>query len=523
MNLYFDLRLRYFVTTPGSDTALESLKFKAGDGEEIVLQYGRSSEDATSGGLYAAPTWTPELLSAGHSQTIGIKASGDYSDGDILCSNSTFVEDATAKTYTGTLDFNTTEINTLLQRGDADDTDDVAAIENALLELTFKSSASASPRSSIEDVTVTIKHDILYGDEGTPVNAGDPDQYSLVANTIQYLPATTSQTGGTSADLDNLATTSRTVGETVSFLDADSSDAIRIYSLAAGTDAESAPDVIRPDDFDASTNAKVWKLRTLDTGSDDVVVLQETTNGTSTAATWNKRTLTEQTDTGNVCTVTAGVFNLALGSYRATGSAMASGTYAHYLRIQNTTAGTTALTGLGASARAAYPKVEEITCVADVSGSLDTLEFYLWDDDGVIRVWFDVDNSGSTPGSFTGNRSIEVTGVSTNDSATAVATALAAALDADSKFSASSASDVVTITHLDPLAGEPASDNDSGFSFSVTSSFGRPEATSAIIQGRFTVTSASDNYELQHYTSYAGSLSASSFGRDAILELVKES
>jgi hypothetical protein len=520
MNLYFDLRLRKFVTIPGQDTALESLEFKAGDGEEIVLQYGRSSESSTSGGLYEAAAWTAELLGAGHTQTIGIKESGDYSDGSLLCSTSTFVEDATAKTYTGTLDFNTTAIDTLLQRGDADDTDDVAAIENAQMELTFISSTGAKPRSSLNDIDVTIKHDIIYGNEGTPVNAGDPDQYSLIADTIQFLPGVNSQIGGTSSDLDSLTTVSRSVGEAFAFFDDDDSGILRVYELVAGTDAENAPAVIRPDDYATTTNEKVLKLRT-SSGAGDVIVLQQSGSPTSSAETWNKRTLTEISDTGSHCTIASGVFNLSTGSYRVVGAAVARGVGGHALRIQNTTSAATALSGIGAIARIPSPKTEEITCVADVAGNLDTKEFYLFDDDGVVRVWFDVDNSGSTPGSFTGNRSIEVTGVSTGDSATAVASALATTLDADSKFSASAVAGVVTVTHADSFSWEPAYDNDSGFSFAVATSFGIGSANSSHIFGVFTVSSASDNYELQHYTGRAGNLYASSAFRSAVLQLVK--
>jgi hypothetical protein len=37
-------------------------------------------------------------------------------------------------------------------------------------------------------------------------------------------------------------------------------DAVQFYVLEAGTNVESSPDVIRPDDFAAGTNEKVWKL-----------------------------------------------------------------------------------------------------------------------------------------------------------------------------------------------------------------------------------------------------------------------
>jgi len=65
----------------------------------------------------------------------------------------------------------------------------------------------------------------------------------------------TALTGGGAGTLDGLATTSVPVGYMV---------ALRIggvphwYILTAGTTAEASPSVIRPDDYHASTNAKVW-------------------------------------------------------------------------------------------------------------------------------------------------------------------------------------------------------------------------------------------------------------------------
>lgn len=261
MNLYFDRRLRRFVTTPGLDDALDSLEFKAGDTEEIVIQFGTSPEASSPSSVITAPQWTAESLSAGATISIGIKASGDYHDGDLLSGTSSFTEDTVAKTYTFDLSLNTTEINTALNRDDSDDTNDTAAIENALFEMTYKASPTAGVQSSIDDIDVTIKHDVLSGSEGTPASAATPSDYALTSDTIEFLPAVNSQTGGTAADLDSVATTSRTVGEGVAFFDDDASSTFRVYELVSGTDAESAPDTIRPDDYAASTNEKVWKLR----------------------------------------------------------------------------------------------------------------------------------------------------------------------------------------------------------------------------------------------------------------------
>lgn len=307
MNFFFDKRLGYLVKTPGLDTPLESLEVKAGDGLEVVLQYGTSPDSSVPSSVITAPSWTAESLPGGATMTLGIKEEGDYSDGDLLASVSSWTHDAGADTYTAELDLNTTEINTLLQRDDADDTDDVAAIENAQLELTFTESGGGKPRSSINDVTVTIKHDILLGGEGTPTNAGDPDEYLLKTEGIEFLSTVTSQIGGTSADLDNVVTTTRTAGDMVAFVDADTSDALRVYKLESGTDAESAPDIIRPDDYAASTNEKVWKQKTLVANSLLWAEMRTTSSvTTSTASAWAKVSLDAGTesDTGMVDTAT---------------------------------------------------------------------------------------------------------------------------------------------------------------------------------------------------------------------------
>lgn len=46
----------------------------------------------------------------------------------------------------------------------------------------------------------------------------------------------------------------------VLFRDTGSSNILRIYELVSGTDAESSPDIIRPTDYDGTSNQKVWKL-----------------------------------------------------------------------------------------------------------------------------------------------------------------------------------------------------------------------------------------------------------------------
>lgn len=77
------------------------------------------------------------------------------------------------------------------------------------------------------------------------------------------------------------------------FRDTSNGDVLRVYELVSGTDAESSPVVIRPDDYATTTNEKVWKLSvinvTLGTGlvmcgnADLSSDLFPTTGGTGTS------------------------------------------------------------------------------------------------------------------------------------------------------------------------------------------------------------------------------------------------
>jgi len=99
-------------------------------------------------------------------------------------------------------------------------------------------------------------------------------------------------------------------------------------------------------------------------------------------------------------------------------------------------------------------EITEIETVADVSGSLGGTFFDFFVAAGGpavtptadFRFHFDVDN-GSTPPVAEGKTLVEVD-ISANDSATDVATALAAAMDAQTNLGASSAGDLVTATNV---------------------------------------------------------------------------
>ena len=101
--------------------------------------------------------------------------------------------------------------------------------------------STTSPNPVTEDAWTKAESDARYGVPGTAVP--------------NYLLTRTTLTGGGSTALDGLATTSLSAGYLVALI---ISGALRFYQLTAGTTAESSPTTIRPDDYNASTNAKVW-------------------------------------------------------------------------------------------------------------------------------------------------------------------------------------------------------------------------------------------------------------------------
>jgi len=116
----------------------------------------------------------------------------------------------------------------------------------------------------------------------------------------------------------------------------------------------------------------------------------------------------------------------------------------------------------------AVAHVEDMTCVADVSDSLDGKGVILTDDVGTVAFWIDMDDSGTTiPGWASGaDRAVEVITLVTDDAAGVVATKMAAAIDGDSKYGAAADGSDVTVTHTPAGARTGGADTgSSGFSF----------------------------------------------------------
>lgn len=86
------------------------------------------------------------------------------------------------------------------------------------------------------------------------------DNFTLLNATVglQIAAATlTGLTGGGSTKLDGIVTVGLSAGAVVQVWNG---NMVVPYRLRAGTDAEASPFIIRPDDYAASTNEKVWEM-----------------------------------------------------------------------------------------------------------------------------------------------------------------------------------------------------------------------------------------------------------------------
>lgn len=133
---------------------------------------------------------------------------------------------------------------------------------------------------------------------------------------------------------------------------------------------------------------------------------------------------------------------------------------------------------------------QQITCKADVSGSLGAKYFLFHDSAGAKHyAWFDTGSSvdPAPVGSWTGHQVI----ISSGDSAASVATDLAAILGAISGFDATASGSVVTLTHTVAGYAMPARDTfitlkKTGFSFKVTV-LGQSKVSAGCIDGEIEI------------------------------------
>jgi len=160
--------------------------------------------------------------------------------------------------WQGQVNFNTFELRDFLDGG-----------ESAEIWLEIEITDGSGNRVTRAQAKTVAHGEVIAEDAMVPVGTttfiSQNDAYNAF---VQSRPGVTGLTGGGSANLDGITTAggSATVGWKAIV---DVAGVAYIYELESGTDAENSPDVIRPDDYAASTNEVVWKLKTVNTNVSD--------------------------------------------------------------------------------------------------------------------------------------------------------------------------------------------------------------------------------------------------------------
>jgi uncharacterized phage protein gp47/JayE len=113
------------------------------------------------------------------------------------------------------------------------------------------------------------------------------------------------------------------------------------------------------------------------------------------------------------------------------------------------------------------PTEYTVDTVADVAGSLHQTYFIIYDAQGSVAVWYDVNNTGVVAPPHGANRAIKVANVVSNDSANDVATKTAQVIALDNAFSVSAIGNQLTITNLINGSFLSAVSGTSGFAVST--------------------------------------------------------
>lgn len=121
------------------------------------------------------------------------------------------------------------------------------------------------------------------------------------------------------------------------------------------------------------------------------------------------------------------------------------------------------------------PTSYQATTVADITGSLHQTYFTIYDSQGSVAVWYDVNNTGVNPPPHGANRAIKVASVVSNDTDVTVANKTAAVIGLDNAFTVGVISNQLTITNK--LNGLLTSGSAGTSGFAVVTTAGSAGAT----------------------------------------------
>lgn len=141
--------------------------------------------------------------------------------------------------------------------------------ESVTLTLELQLKDASDNIRTVGAVDCIVRHEVVDEEASIPVPL--PSYFTSTEARLEFAQnryAVTALTGGGTA-LDGLVTgtTALPTIATNTLVTFDVSGILYFYRLETGTDAESSPSVIRPDDYDGTTNARVWKLQSVTSAS----------------------------------------------------------------------------------------------------------------------------------------------------------------------------------------------------------------------------------------------------------------
>ena len=161
MKIFINQDSKKFVSSQKFNAVVNRFDFKRGDTAKVELGYVQDNELVQLAGAYTI--------------VFGIKEAGKY-DGDYVVYEAVFVWNASTGFYESEPNFNTTELNDLLNADDGDDTNDIPYID-CLFEIT---ATDDNGISSSATSTARVFHDVNKGNEGIPTGANP--SYSVVGH-----------------------------------------------------------------------------------------------------------------------------------------------------------------------------------------------------------------------------------------------------------------------------------------------------------------------------------------------------
>ncbi len=151
--------------------------------------------------------------------------------------------------YTGSLVLNTSGLTSAF----ADE--DVKSITTDIEVHVWNSGEGSNPAISDSILSAQLRRPAVEP-EPAAVEVLEGGEEWLEQRAARYYPGITGLTGGGATKLDGLVTDGKASLYTSIYVASELQD----WLLIAGTDAEdSASGIVRPDDYDGSTNAQVWK------------------------------------------------------------------------------------------------------------------------------------------------------------------------------------------------------------------------------------------------------------------------